>query len=146
MLKNTARIALVALIAACSWSARAACNDAAGCPDAGALSVSAADPAAPPQPVQIAGFPGDTLGGLTRRGSGAGSAGAALGDLRGETHPAGALIVRSGEDVAGARAMIRPQRQASEPVPAAASEPSAWIMLLAGLAFAGVIVRKRSGG
>jgi hypothetical protein len=59
---------------------------------------------------------------------------------------AGALVLRT-DSGRNARAEIRPARlERSTLDPLAPSKPPAWVLLLAGLAFAVIVVRKRSGG
>ncbi len=146
MLAQTTRITFIVWIAASSWTAHAACGDRDRCPDPGTATAATAGQVASIRPIPVAEFPAEALPGtLAQRGDG-GNAGATLRNLGAEAHSAGALIVRAGEGVGGPSTMARAERKPAEPAPAAPPEPSAWIMLLAALAFVGVIVGKRSRG
>jgi hypothetical protein len=106
----------VSSFAACA--AHAACSEADGCPDPGAVVPASAEPAKSPQ-VQVA----------ERR------APAQVASVVSDGRPAGALDSAAVRPV---RAERRPAEQGSAPEP--------WLMLLAGLAFAGFVVAKRSRG
>jgi hypothetical protein len=140
--KNTATVALTvsenmrllfllvaAMVSALSFPAAAAC-EREGCTEAAPTATSGTVPPSAQAPaVQIAELPGQVVP-------------ATLSDGR----PAGALVMRPETVRSGARPSPG-EHVRSEPPPASGSEPApVWLMLFAGLAFAGVVVAKRSRG
>jgi hypothetical protein len=150
--KNTPTIALTVLetmhlrslliaaaLAALSFPAWAACEAPEGCPDSAPVLVASAEPAAAAA-VQIAQLPAEVVPALAP--GDAGTATARVSASLSEGRPA-SLVMRPEAASAGARASAgeRGAEQRSAP----GSEPSsAWLMVFAGLAFAGFVVAKRS--
>ncbi len=130
---------LIAALAAVASTARAGCNQPAGCQEALPALAASAEPAAG-APVLVAQLPGEVMPAVAPATAGAPARVVAnLSDGR----PGNAMVARP-EAVRAARP---DERTRAEPRPAAGSEPSSvWLMLFAGLAFAGFVVAKRSRG
>jgi len=126
------RILIWALLSLAVGAARAACNDADGCPDPGAVIAASAElPKA--QPVQMAELPP--------------AAPARVATAISDGRPAGALVMRSDSARGGAPVRSESTDRGRADSGTAGSEPSSvWLMLFAGLAFAGFVVAKRSRG
>jgi hypothetical protein len=129
---------LIAALTASASAARAGCNEPARCPDAAAAAASAEPASAPP--VLVAELPGEVVPAVA---PGPGSAAARVVANLSDGRPGNAMVARP-ETGRAARA---DERTRAEPRPAAGSESSSvWLMLFAGLAFAGFVVAKRSRG
>ncbi len=131
-------LSIAALVGAVS-TARAGCNEPAGCQEA-VPALAASAEAAAGAPVLVAQLPGDVVPAVAPA---AASAPARVVATLSDGRPGSAMVARP-EPVRAARAEDRTR---AEPRPAAGSEPSSiWLMLFAGLAFAGFVVAKRSRG
>ena len=126
---------LVAALAAATSPARAGCNEPAGCREAVPAVAASADPVYAP-PVLVAQLPGEVVPAVAPAAAGAPARVAAnLSDARPEA-------VRA----AGERGAAGEQARAESRPPAGSESSSVWLMLFAGLAFAGFVVVKRSRG
>ncbi|HZR68024.1 MAG TPA: PEP-CTERM sorting domain-containing protein [Burkholderiales bacterium] len=129
---------IAAALAALSFPAWAACEAPDGCPDSAPMLVASAEPVA--AALQIAQLPAEVVPALAP--GEAGTAPARVSATLSEGRPA-SLVIRPEAGRTGARASAgeRGAEQRSAP----GSEPSSvWLMLFAGLAFAGFVVAKRS--
>jgi hypothetical protein len=133
-------ILVAAMLGASAQAAGAACSEPSGCPGSAAAGV---EPAAA-STLQVAQIPGEVVTAL-----GPGEPVAATARVAAKVsdgRPAGALMMRSEPVRAGARASAG-ERGGAEQRSSGGSEPSSvWLMLFAGLAFAGFVVAKRSRG
>src|SRR5690348_12147112 len=122
--------AVSSFVACAAWPA---CNDADGCPDPGAV-MAASTELAKTSPMQVAELPAAT-------------APARVATAVSDGRPAGALVMRS-EAMRGGAPARSPKAGGGRADPTSAgSEPSSvWLMLFAGLAFAGFVVAKRIRG
>jgi hypothetical protein len=132
-------ILVAATLGAFAQAAGAACSEPSGCP--GSAVAPGVEPAAA-STLQVAQIPGEVVTALGPGDPVAATARVAASVSDGR--PAGALMMRSEPVRAGARASAG-ERGRAEQRPSGASEPSSvWLMLFAGLAFAGFVVAKRS--
>jgi hypothetical protein len=141
ILRKTMRVSRVLIwvvlsLAACA--ARAACNDAEGCPEPGALIAASAE-LSKGVPLQVAELPGSVVSAMGQRTE-AGSASARVATAVSDGRPA--LVMRSEPARSGARPGKAERGRAEQ-----GSEPSSvWLMLFAGLAFVGFVIAKRIRG
>jgi hypothetical protein len=129
-----------ALITAAGPTASGTCNDnGASCSEQSGFTpaVGVEQVASSAQPIQLA----ELQGSLAPKP--AGNKDMKIGN---EARPAGAVVLRT-QDSRNSGSAVRPSRTERNRAEATLlPEPSVWIMLLAGLAFAGFVVVKRSKG
>jgi hypothetical protein len=133
-------IILWAALGFVACGARAACIEAAGCADAAPIVVAAAE-AAGSAPIQVAEVP---VSGVPALAASDGASPARVAAVSG-ARPGGTLVMRS----EGTRTTARTSgaERSSRPEPNSGAERSSvWMMLLAGLAFAGFVIAKRTRG
>jgi hypothetical protein len=117
------------------------CNDPAGCPVAGSAMTAGPGPAVAhatpiPSDVEVTALaPADQAAATAR-------VAATLADGR----TAGALVMRPETVRAGVRASAGDRGRVEQRSPGGSEPSSAWLMLLAGVAFAGFVITKRSRG
>jgi hypothetical protein len=121
-------ILLWAVLSFVAFTARAACDEAVGCPE--------------PAQIQVAELPGNVVPALAPHEVATAPARvAAVSD----TPPGGALVMRPDAVRPGARAS-QAERGRADPGPAGSEPSSVWLMLFAGVAFAGFVIAKRIRG
>jgi hypothetical protein len=125
------RILIWAVLTLAVCAARAACNDADGCPDPGPVIAANAE-LAKNSPVRVAELP-------------AAAAPARVASAVSDGRPAGALVMRADPPGGGARA-VKADRGRADPGSGGSEPSSVWLMLFSGLAFAGFVVAKRIRG
>jgi hypothetical protein len=119
----------------------AACNEAGGCADS-VQAVATGPATAADSPLQLAEMQGGVTPVLGSHdvATGPGHV-ASVSDAR----PTSALVMRSDGARTGARA-AKGERSRAEAAPAGSESSSVWLMLFAGLAFAGFVIAKRTRG
>lgn len=132
---------LAAMLAALSCPAWAACEASDGCPDTVPALMASAEPAAAAA-VQIAQIPAEVVPALAPGDAGTAPerVAATLSDAR-----PGSLVMRPEPSRPVARSPANERRAEQRSAPGSESS-SVWLMLFAGLAFAGFVVAKRSRG
>jgi hypothetical protein len=122
--------AVSSFVACAAWPA---CNDADGCPDPGAVIAASSGELAKGSPMQVAELPA--------------TAPARVATAVSDGRPGGALVMRS-DAVRGGAAGRSPKAASgrADPAPGGSEPSSVWLMLFAGLAFAGFVVAKRIKG
>jgi hypothetical protein len=137
------------LMSATGPAAYGACNNnGASCPEQSgftpAMDIEQGANAA--QPIQLAELHGGVAPMLTPRAGSGTPAGNKDMKIGSEARPAGAVVLRT-QDSRSSGSAVRPSRiERNRAEATVLPEPSVWIMLLAGLAFAGFVVVKRSKG
>jgi hypothetical protein len=132
-------ILLPAVLSLVTCAAGAACNGSDGCPDSATVIPASAE-LAKAAPIQVAELPAGVVSALAPREGAAAPARVASAVTEGRA--AGNLVMRSDDGRSAARATKTERGRTEQGAP----EPSVWLMVLAGLAFAGFIVAKRSRG
>jgi hypothetical protein len=133
-------VMLAATLGAFGPAVGAACNEPTGCAEPVSV-VASVEPAAASAFAQLAQIPGDVATPIASSDPTAATARvAALSDGR----PTSALVMRPETVRAGARASTGERGRAEQRSPGGSEPSSVWLMLFAGLAFAGFVVAKRS--
>jgi hypothetical protein len=137
-------VLLAATLGAFGPAAGAACNDPTGCAEPGSAMASVEPAAAVASAsLRLTQIPSEVATPIASTDPVAATARvAALSDGR----PTGALVMRPETVRAGARASTGERGRAEQRSPGGSEPSSVWLMLFAGLAFAGFVVAKRSRG